>query len=107
MTVGEDIKEIEEKILMRMMMMRRRMKMTMMMMRRRMTMMMMTMMTPGVLGAKVLRLIDDLTPGYNMLPPVGHQRYDDDDLDDNLDQPNTKESSDPPTIICIVLVTFS
>ena len=69
-------------------------------------MMMMTMMTPGVLGAKVLRLIDDLTPGYNMLPPVGHQRYDD-DVDDNLDQPNTKESSDPPNTICIFLVTFA
>ena len=68
-------------------------------------MMMMKMMTPGVLGAKVLRLIDDLTPGYNMLPPVGHQRYD--DVDDNLDQQNTKESSDPPTTICIVLVTFT
>ena len=67
-------------------------------------MMMMTMMTPGVLGAKVLRLIDDLTPGYNMLPPVGHQRY---DVDDNLDQPNTKESSDPPNTICIFLVTFA
>ena len=62
---GEDIKEIAGRVWMMMMMMWVVRVIVVIMMK------MMTTMTPGVLGAKVLRLIDDLAPGFNMLPPVG------------------------------------
>ena len=65
---GEDIKEIAARIFIMMVMM---MKMWVIKEMMLVMKMMMTTMTPGVLGAKVLRLIDDLAPGFNMLPPVG------------------------------------
>ena len=55
---GEDIKEIAGRIFIMMVMMKMRVNKEMMVMK-----MMMTTMTPGVLGAKVLRLIDDLASG--------------------------------------------
>ena len=96
---GEDIKEIAGRIFMMLvMMMKMRVIKEMMVMK-----MMMKTMTPGVLGAKVLRLIDDLAPGFNMLPPVGYHCQDDlnDNVNDNDNDNDNHDQPDPPRNYCI------
>ena len=102
---GEDIKEIAARIFIMMVMM---MKMWVIKEMMLVMKMMMTTMTPAVLGAKVLRLIDDLAPGFNMLPPVGYHCQDDlnDNVNDNDNDNDNHDQPDPPRNYCIEFCIF-